>query len=225
MPARPGYTDGTDVAPLHKIILDNGFNYEREHNGPQVFTISSTILRYGLFKDTEIYLGTDFLMYGNGEATRMTFGIDPLYFGTKIKLHESDNFLPNVGIRAELQSPHVGSEELLPSHIAPSVCLLFEHIINDRFWICYNVGLEWDGETAGPDTFLALGFGYSITESIGAFIESYNYLHSEENQFMTEFGLTWMPSRRVQLDLKADLDLMNLGNHFGLGCGISWLIN
>lgn len=225
VPDRPGYTDGTDVAPLHKIIWDNGFHYESMKDGTSVMTLNSTIVRYGIFENVELRVGTDFLLHNSGDEAKPTFGIAPLYFGTKIKLYESHNFLPNVGIKAELQSPHVGSKDLLPSHIAPSLGLLFEHIINDRFWICYNVGLEWDGETAEPQKFLALGLGGNITESLGAFAETYNYLHSEENQFMTEFGFTWMPSRRVQLDIEADLDWKNLGKHFGIGCGISWMIN
>jgi hypothetical protein len=42
---------------------------------------------------------------------------------------------------------------------------------------------------------------------------------------MTEFGLTWLVSRRVQLDLEADLDLKNLGKYYAIGAGVSWLIN
>jgi len=225
VPDRPGYTDGTDVTPLHKIIWDNGFHYESMKDGASVMTLNSTIVRYGIIENVELRVGTDFLLYNFGNDTKPTFGIAPLYFGTKIRLYESHNALPNVGIRAELQSPHIGSKELLPSHIAPSLCLLFEHIIKDRFWICYNGGLEWDGETAEPQVFLALGIGGNITESLGAFIETYNYLHSEQNQFMTEFGFTWMPSHRVQLDIEADLDWKNLGKHFAIGCGVSWLIN
>lgn len=225
VPDRPGFTNGSDVTPLQKIIWDNGFNYETTKNGPHKYTLNSTIVRYGVFRNVELRVGTDFLMYNHGNAPESTFGVSPLYFGTKIKLYESTSFLPNVGMKAELQSPHLGSKEMLPSHVAPSLCMIFDHNINDRFWIAYNVGLEWDGNTAEPQKFLALGLGGNITESVGAYIESYNYFHSEEDQFMTEFGFTWLPSRRVQLDIEADLDLKNFGKHYGIGGGISWLIN
>ena len=86
--------------------------------------------------------------------------------------------------------------------------------------------MEWDGKTAAPNTFLGLGLGYSITENIGVFAESINYLHREEqSQHLTEFGLTWLVSRRVQLDLEADLDLRNLGGYYAIGAGVAWLIN
>jgi hypothetical protein len=42
---------------------------------------------------------------------------------------------------------------------------------------------------------------------------------------MTDFGFTWMPSRRVQLDISCDFDFQNLGKYFAIGCGVSWMIN
>lgn len=226
VPDRPGMSWGVEVTPHHKLIWDNGFGYEKTPEGAQTFTLSSAALRYGLFENVELRAGTDFLIYNDGDAPEPIFGVAPLFVGTKIKLYEGKGFLPSVGVLAELRSPHVGTKGLLPSYLAPSAYLLFEHAIGERFWLCYNAGLEWDGETAEPTTFLAMALGCYITESLGAFVESYNYLlRGDESQYMTQFGLTWQVSRRVQLDLKGDLDLMNFGKYHAVGCGVSWLIN
>ena len=226
VPDRPGMSWGAEVTPHHKLIWDNGFGFEKTSEGAHTLTLSSTALRYGLFENTELRVGTDFLLYNDGDAPEPTFGIAPLFVGTKIKLYEGEGFLPSVGVLAELRSPHVGSKDLLPSHLAPSAYLLFEHAIGERFWLCYNAGLEWNGETAEPTTFLAMALGCYITESLGAFVETYNYLNREdENQYMTELGLTWLVSRRVQLDIEGDLDLKNPGKYYSVGCGVSWLIN
>ena len=226
VPDRPGMSWGAEVTPHHKLIWDNGFGFEKTSEGAHTLTLSSTALRYGLFENTELRVGTDFLLYNDVDAPEPTFGIAPLFVGTKIKLYEGEGFLPSVGVLAELRSPHVGSKDLLPSHLAPSAYLLFEHAIGERFWLCYNAGLEWDGETAEPTTFLAMALGCYITESLGAFVETYNYLNREdENQYMTELGLTWLVSRRVQLDIEGDLDLKNPGKYYSVGCGVSWLIN
>ncbi|MBP5563615.1 MAG: hypothetical protein J6X51_06240, partial [Bacteroidales bacterium] len=79
--------------------------------------------------------------------------------------------------------------------------------------------------TAIPQTFLSLALWFDITDNIGAFVETYNYLHPEGNKYMTDFGFTWMPSRRVQLDISCDLDFQNLGKYYAIGCGVSWMIN
>jgi hypothetical protein len=226
VPDRPGMSWGAEVTPHHKIIWDNGFGFEKASDGARTMTLSSTTLRYGLFENTELRVGTQFLMYDDGDAIAPAIGVAPLFIGTKIKLYEGEGILPSVGVLAELRSPHVGSKDLLPSYLTPSMYLLFEHSIGESFWLTYNAGLEWDGETAAPTTFLALALGYSITDNFGAFVESYNYLvREDENQFMTEFGFTLLVSRRVQLDLEGDLDLMNLGKYYAVGCGVSWLIN
>ena len=226
VPERPGYTWGAEVTPLHKIIWDQGIGYESTPEGINTLTLSSTVLRYGLFENMELRFGTDFLMYNKGEAIAPFTGLSPLTIGTKIKLYEGSGILPSVGILAEVQSPHIGSKDLLPSHLAPSMYLIFENIITDWLSVCYNAGEQWDGESAKPTTFLGLALNFSINDQLGAFIDSYNYLNSEEgNQYMLETGLYWQVSHRVQLDIEGDFDLQNLGKYYSVGCGMSWMIN
>ena len=225
-PDRPGYTWGAEVLALHKISWENGFGFESSPDGARTTTLNTTILRYGLFENMELRVGTDFLMLNDGLSPESTFGVSPVTFGTKLKVYESNSWLPSIGLLAEFSSPHLGSKDLRPSHIAPSVYALFEHSINDRLWLCYNAGLEWDGETATPLTVLSMALGFSITDEVGAFIDSYNYFHPDDgNQYMTEIGVTWMVSRRLQLDLECDLDWQQLGKYYSFGGGIAWMIN
>lgn len=226
VPDRPGYSWGAAVVQHKKLNWDNGFSFETTPDGEHTITLNSTVLRYGLFENLELRIGTDFMLYNDGQVTEHTFCVAPLNIGAKIKLYESNGILPSVGVMAEVKSKHIGTKDQLPSHLAPSLYVLFDHNIADRFWICYNAGLEWDGESASPTTFLALAFGVNFTDSFGAFLESYNYLNNEEgNQYMTEFGVTWLVSRRVQLDLEGDLDFQRIGKYYSIGCGVSWLIN
>ena len=226
VPDRPGHTYGVDVMPFQKLGWDNGVAFESSPDGAQTITLNSTILRYGIFKNMELRVGTDFLMNRNDNASKQVFGIAPLCIGTKLKVYDGAGILPAVGLLAELKSPHVGSKDLLPSHLSPGMYLLFENTVNNWFSICYNAGLEWDGETATPTTFLALALNFSVSETVGTFLETYNYLNPVEgNRYMTEFGVTWLVSRRVQLDLEADLDFKNFGKYYSIGGGIAWLIN
>ena len=226
VPDRPGYCWGTEVTPHHKVIWDHGFGYESVSEGEHTLTLNSSVLRYGLFENLEMRVGTDFIIYNDGDAMEPTFSMSPLTIGTKLKVYDGYGILPSIGLLAELQSPHVGSKDLLPSHLAPSLYLIFENDVTDWLGIYYNVGEEWDGESATPTTFLGLSLYFSVQDNWGAFVETYNYLNpEEENQYMGEFGLFWQVSRRVQLDMEADFDLKNLGNYYSVGCGISWMIN
>lgn len=221
-----GNTWGTDVTPLHKLSWDNGFGFESERQGPHTATLNSTIVRYGIFENVELRVGTGFLMWNEGPASEPSFGLDPLTIGTKLTVYDGTEILPSVGFLAEFQSPHLGSKELLPSHLAPSLYLIFENEINDWFDLCYNAGAEWDGESATPTTYLSLCLNFGITETLGTYVESFNYLHPDDgNRYMTGFGLTWLASRRLQLYLSADLDIQQLSKYYSLNGGLAWLIN
>ncbi len=223
---RPGYTWGAEVLSLHKVSWENGFCFESSPNGSHTLTLNSTIVRYGIFENMELRVGTDFLMLYEEQAVEPTLAMAPLTIGTKLKVYESSNWLPSIGLLAEFKSPHIGSKKQLPSHIAPSMYLLFEHEITNWLSLCYNAGLEWNGESPAPQTFLALSLGFNITDNVGAYVETYNYIHpDDDNQHMTEFGFTWMPSHRVQLDIECDLDFQNFVKYYAIGCGVAWMIN
>lgn len=222
---RPGNVWGTAVLPHHKISWENGFSYEHS-DGARTITTPSTIIRYGLFKNVELRIGTDFQLSKENPSENMAFGVAPLNIGTKIQCFEGRGAIPAVSVLVQLQSHYIGSKDLLPSHVAPSMYLIFENGINDWFTICYNAGLEMDGETPTPTTFLGLALWFSLSDKWSAFVESYNYLHPEGNQFKSELGFTFSPIPRLQLDLEADLDFQKLpGEFFRLGCGIAWMIN
>lgn len=222
---RPGALTGTDVMPLHKLQWETGMGYESTKGGTQTLTLNNTLLRFGLFENAELRIGTDFLMWNDRQTMEPSFGLAPLTIGMKIRFYEGTGYLPSISMLAELKSPHVGTKELLPAHLAPSLHLLFEHTFTDWLGICYNVGAEWDGDTASPTTYLGFGVYFDITEHIGTFVETYNYIHPEGNQYLTQFGLTWLVSRRVQLDLSGDLDFQNLGKFYVISGGVAWLIN
>lgn len=61
----------------------------------------------------------------DGPGSKFNFGIAPLTIGTKVRVYESHNWLPSIGLLAEFQLPYVGSKDLVPSHLAPSMYLLF----------------------------------------------------------------------------------------------------
>ena len=225
-PDRPGALTGTDALPRFKLQWESGMEYESRTDGPRTLTINSTQLRFGLFENTEIRIGSDFMMVKDTPGAKPQYGLAPLDIELKTKFCEQSGILPSIGFLVGLVSSHIGTRWMLPSHLSPEMHLLFENTVTDWLEICYNIGVEWDGESPTPTTFLGLGLDFNITERLGTFVESYNYLHpGEPNQYMTEFGFTWLASNRLQLDLYADLDLQNIRNFYSVSFGFCWLIN
>lgn len=224
--ALSGNTWGTDILPHRKVSWENLFTFESESKGQHTAILPTTIIRYGLFKNVELQVSTGFQVWKEEEDEKHTFGVSPLTVRAKFRLYDGTRILPSIGFLAELQSPHIGSKDLLPAHLAPSLYLLFENEITDWFGISYNVGAEWDGETATPTTFLSLCLNFGITDNLAAYVETFNYLHpKDDNRYMTSVGLSWFASRRVQLYLTTDLDFLRLGKYYAVNGGVAWLIN
>lgn len=215
---RPGMSTGTDVMPQGKIQWETGVGYESE-GGAATYTLNNTLLRYGLVDWAEIRVGMDLLHEGS------TTGLSALNVGTKISLVENRGWIPAISLLANLQCPRIGSSAFTPSHLAPQLYVLFQNQVTSWFNVGYNVGAEWDGTLAEPSTFAAVCLGFSITESLGCFVESYNYFHSLGNTYAMDLGLNWVVTRNLQLDLAANLNLQNTGNYLMISGGVAWLIN
>lgn len=215
---RPGMSTGTDVMPKGKVQWETGVGYESE-GGAATYTLNNTLVRFGLVDWAELRVGMD-LLHGNG-----TTGLSALNIGTKIAMVENKGWVPAISLLANLQCPRIGSSAFTPSHLAPQLYVLFQNQVTSWFNVGYNVGAEWDGTLAEPSTFAAVCLGFSITESLGCFVESYNYFHSLGNTYAMDLGLNWVVTRNLQLDLAANLNLQNTGNYLMISGGVAWLIN
>lgn len=222
---RPGASTGPAVVG-HKVVqLEQGIQYEGD-DGAGTFTFSNTLLRYGLFPNMELRLGGDGFLY---QQEGVSQGIKPAFsglsLGTKIKCFDGRGGIPAVSVLADFSIPCTATEGFNVDHIAPSLYLLFENPVNDRFSIGYNVGAEWDGTLPSPTTFAALCLGFSATDNLGCFVESYNYFNKLGNAYCMDFGLNWQVSRKVQLDIAANMDLTNPSHCWAISCGVAWQIN
>lgn len=218
---RPGASTGPSVVG-HKVIqLEQGVQYDGD-GGKGQFTFSSTLLRYGLFENMELRLGGDGLIhYENGWKPAFS----GLSIGTKIKCYEGKGAIPAISVLADFAIPYTASKGFETEHFAPSLYLLFDNPINDWFSIGYNVGAEWNGSTPAPTAFVAVCLGFSVTERLGCFAESYNYFNKLGNIYAVDFGLNYMVARRVQLDLAANLDLLHPKQAWAISFGVAWQIN
>lgn len=219
---RPGVSTGPAVVG-HKVIqLEQGLSYDVA-DGTSAFTFSNTLFRYGLFPNMELRLGGDGFLYKDNNAFKAAFS--GLSVGTKIKCFEGRDAVPAVSVLADFAVPHTASAGFSVDHLAPSLYLLFENPVNDWFSIGYNVGAEWNGTFPGPAAFAAVCFGFCATEDLGCFVESYNYFGSLGNQYAVDLGFNWMVGRKVQLDLAANLDILNPAQCWSVSCGVAWQIN
>ena len=223
---RPGASTGPGVIGHHVIQLEQGVQYDGDGNHLGTYTFSNTLIRYGLFPNMEIRLGCDAFLYPSEEGSSSYIpAFSGLRVGTKIKCFDGMGIIPAVSVLADFSIPHTASNGFNVDHLAPSLYLLFENPVCDWLSIGYNLGAEWDGTLPGATTFAALCFGFSATDTLGCFIESYSYFNKLGNAYCMDLGLNWQVSRKVQLDVAANMDLTNPVQCWAISCGVAWQIN
>jgi hypothetical protein len=223
---RPGASTGPSVVGHHVVQLEQGIQYDGDGSRYGTYTFSNTLLRYGLFPNMEIRLGGDAFLYPSGGCViSYSPAFSGISLGTKIKCFDGMGPIPAISVLADFSIPRTASQGFNVDHLAPSLYLLFENPVNDWFSIGYNVGAEWDGTSPTPTAFVALCLGFSATENLGCFVESYNYFGRLGNQYAMDFGLNWQVSRKVQLDVAANMDLTNPSQCWTISCGVAWQIN
>ena len=223
---RPGASTGPGVVGHHVIQLEQGVQYDGDGSRFGTYTFSNTLIRYGLFPNMELRLGGDAFLYPSGgcDISYMA-AFSGLSVGTKIKCFDGQGAIPAVSVLADFSIPCTASDGFNVDHLAPSLYLLFENPVCDWLGIRFNLGAEWDGTLSGTTTFAALCLGFSATDSLGCFVESYNYFNELGNAYCMDFGLNWQVSRKVQLDVAANMDLTNPAQCWAISCGVAWQIN
>ena len=84
----------------------------------------------------------------------------------------------------------------------------FSHTLSQRFSVGYNVGVEWDGETAVPGYFYSAVLGVQITDQLGGFVESFGLMPEKgDEEHLLDAGLTYLLSPNFQLDISGGLGL------------------
>lgn len=222
---RPGATESTDIMPRFKIQWETGFGFTREVGISNKFTLNNTLVRFGLFENTELRIGTDLLIIDEIDQEQF-FGMEPLTYGLKTRFYEGEGAIPSVGMLAELGSSRVGSDRLLSTYLPIKLTLMADHEFECGIGLCYNIGLHWDGNSASPTTYLGFGISYAITDKISTFAESYNFFtRDDNNSYFTELGFSWIVSRKVQVDLAGDIRYNEFDKFFAISAGVAWLIN
>ena len=227
-PDRPGMATGTGVMPFKKVMWETGF--EAGLGDEYSVLMPTTMFRFGITRFAELRVEYDGLLLQNIDKS-WTYEVAPLITGTKLRIFDGSEqykWIPKVALMANLAIPCTPAMAK-SMHVAPSLYALFSNDVTSWLNIGYNVGVEWDGMQPKPHTFLALCLGFNITEDVGAFVESYNYITDYGRNIAGECGLdagfNFMVHERVQLDIYAAINAKDPAAESYVGLGVAWLIN
>ena len=212
---RPDQTESSAVVPYKSLQIETGFILENDKTGfheQKSFAYNTTLLRYGLLENFELRLGLEYLgeeIEEEGTSSSFTSsGLSPLYAGFKVSVAAEDGCWPEVAFLGGLVIPFTASDYFKPSYAAANVRFAFSHTLSERFSLGYNLGAEWDGESAEPGYFYSVALGIGLTDKLGMFVESYGLLAEEsESEHLLDAGFTYLIQPNFQFDLSGGLGL------------------
>ncbi|MBD3328000.1 transporter [Candidatus Peregrinibacteria bacterium] len=212
---RPDQTESSSVVPHKSLQIETGFvmeNNETDFIEQKSFAYNTTLLRYGLLENFELRLGMEYLgeklSIKNTDTTNTIFGFSPIYTGFKIKIADEDGWRPEIAFLGGLVLPFTADKDFKPDYSAANIRFSFAHTLSDKFSIGYNLGAEWDGETAIPAYFYSVALGIGLTDKLGMFVEGYGLLPEEvDSENLFDAGFTYLLFPNFQLDLSGGIGL------------------
>ncbi len=227
---RPDQTESSTTVPHKSLQVETGFLYEFDKTSDiesKNFAYNTTLLRYGILNNFELRLGLEYLAteekFKTPDSTYTTSGTGPLHAGFKVNVTEEKGLLPEIAVLAGFDIPHTAVDDYKTEYLAPSIRLSVSHTLSDRFSIGYNLGAEWDGDTAIPGYYYSLALGIGLTETLGAFIESYGTVPTKgDDHHLADAGFTYLITPVFQLDASGGIGLNEEANDYFISFGLTY---
>jgi len=212
---RPDQTESSAVVPHKSLQIETGFVMENNDTGEanrKSFTYNTTLFRYGLLENLELRLGLEYLgkevSVNDTGTTKTTSGLGPVSAGFKVKIADEDRWKPEMAFLGGLVLPFTASDDFKPDYSAANIRFSFAHTLSEKLSLGYNLGAEWDGETAIPGYFYSIVLGIGLTDKLGMFVEGFGLIPEEGgSEHLFDAGFTYLVLSNFQLDLSGGIGI------------------
>ncbi len=217
---RPDQTECPFIVPKGFIQYEAGFSFEQTNNKEFSISHPSVLWKYGINSRLELRLITELTTELNHST--ITTGLQPITIGFKVNLWEEKKWIPRTSFIAHLTTADWGTSDFKTRYYAPSFRFTMQNTLSKRFSLGYNLGAEWDGETANPTFIYTLTSGFSITEKIGCYVEIYGFVpRHEKSNHRIDGGFTFLLTNDLMLDISGGTRLTKNAPQYYVALGIS----
>ncbi len=223
---RPDQTESPNAIRLGSIQFESGFVYTsfmRQHLESEMFTIASSLIRYGLFEDFELRIEFEYLTNRVTEKSIETsaYGFGPLQLGGKYQFIHSGEIPLDAGLLFGFTLP-VGEQSFRPNNIEPELIVSIAYYLTDAFLLGTNLGALWNSYYKNIAGIYTLVLGINLSQKFGLFTEVFgNYSSGNSPSNSIAGGITYLLTNNFQLDSSAGFELTNYDRHFFINTGIS----
>lgn len=218
---RPDQTECPFITPKNYFQLENGFIYEKWNTNSTEIVVPTVLMRFGINDHFELRFITEYILDKINAEKKS--GFNPILIGIKTRLLAEKGIIPVTSFIAHISIPKAASKNLKTPIYAPEFRFTMQHTISDKQSLSYNLGAEWNGETAEPTFIYTLTTGYSITEKIGGYIELYGFVPQiEKPDHRFDAGLTYLFNQNHQLDISGGMGFSKASPKYFMALGYSF---
>jgi hypothetical protein len=100
-----------------------------------------------------------------------------------------------------------------------------QHPLNQRWSLGYNLGAEWNGESAEPVFVYTLSTGFDLTARLATYVEAFGFIPQyTEQDHRANGGVTYRIGNNFQLDAMGGIGLSEAAPDYFIGSGLSFRI-
>ncbi len=218
---RPDQTECPFITPIKYIQIENGFTFENTDNNERVYSYPSTLWKYGINGNLELRIISEFVTDKNRNQT--ITGLTPITLGFKTALVEEKGIIPKTSFIGHLTTSNLGSKKFRTKYIAPSFRFTMQHTVSKTMSLGYNLGVEWNGETAQQTYIYTLTTGISLTDKFGCYGEIYGFIpKSSKSDHRFDCGLTYLINNDLIADASGGFSLTDISYKNYISFGISY---
>jgi hypothetical protein len=215
---RPDQTECPFITPKKFIQIENGFNIENVNSNQTNYSYPTSLWKYGINEKFELRLITEIV---SSKIDSLTIsGFTPIAIGFKTALIEEKGFIPKTSFIGHITTSSIGSSKFHTKYITPSFRFTMQHTLSDKIVLAYNLGAEWNGESAEQTYIYTMTTGVALTKKLGFYFELYGYLpydNSIDNR--ADGGFTYLLNNDLIIDISGGIGLSDISpiNYCSLG--------
>lgn len=218
---RPDQTESPFTVPVKHFQMETGFSFEKINKDEKSIVYPSVLYKYGINNQFEFRLITEFTtekIYG-----KKLSGLQPVTVGFKINIAKEKGLLPTTSFIGHLTFPLLAAQSFKATYYAPAFRFTMQHTLSKKLSLSYNLGAEWDGESAVPTFIYTLTSGYSISEKLGAYIEVYGFAPQKliaDHRF--DCGITYLLKTNILVDVSGGFGVSDNAPDYYAALGFSF---
>lgn len=218
---RPDQTECPFIVPKHYLQVENGLPFEITNACSTQNFLPTILVRYGINDHFEIRLVTEYHIENSEKGNFSDF--NPVLIGFKTQFLKEKGWIPTTSFIGHISVLNSPSQNLNTRIHAPEFRFTMQHTLSNKQSLSYNIGAEWNGETAEPTYIYTLTTGYSFTEKLSSYIECYGFVPQiEKPDHRFDFGFVYLLTPNHQFDMSSGIGLSKNSPNYFVSFGYSF---